>query len=85
MDSDFVPVNPLPAPEEGRTIRCVERAEAGEVRLGRKGAFAGAAVAGRGIIIGWVVAAPVGMPAEGIKPDRLGGLGGGGEPGAGGV
>jgi hypothetical protein len=76
MESDLVLVGF--AGFAGSTIRWVERVAAGVARVGRIGA-----PPGRGMTIGCVVAAPAGMPAEGIKPESWGGFGGGGvaEPG----
>ncbi len=65
----------------GRTMRWVERAAAVLARVGALGL----AVAPRGMTMGWVVAAPAGMPAAGIKPDGCGGLTAGIGPDPGGV
>jgi hypothetical protein len=53
-------------------MRCVERDGVPEGRpVGRGG---GGLAPGRGMTMGWVVAAPAGIPPEGNNPDNCGGV-----------
>jgi hypothetical protein len=81
METGRVPVTP-PGLEAGRTMRWVERF--GVPGRGGGGGREGPP-AGRGMTIGWVVAAPVAIPPLGNKPESWGGFPPDTVPGTGGV